>query len=79
MFVKQQQLCFTQYSLYFNRTNIMNVKPKQFDIKINQIQSIPLYSIVDLCAVVLEVTDKVTKHTRNGDQFMKKIVLKQLI
>lgn len=44
-------------------------------IKINQIQSIPLYSIIDLCAVVLEVTDKVTKHTRNGDQFMKKIVI----
>ena len=37
MFVNQQQLCFTQYSLYFNWTNIMNVKPKQFDIKINQI------------------------------------------
>ena len=42
-------------------------------IKISDIRTQNLYNIVDLCVVVLQVGEKVTKHTRNGDQFMKKI------
>lgn len=44
-------------------------------INISEIDKIPLYSIIDLCAIVLEVGEKVIKHTRNGDQYMKKIII----
>ena len=44
-------------------------------IKINEIQNMNLYSIVDICAVVLDIGEKAIKHTRNGDQLMKKILI----
>ena len=44
-------------------------------IKISEIQKMNLYSIIDLCAVVLDIGDKSIKHTRNGDQPMKKIII----
>ena len=44
-------------------------------IKISDIQNINLYSIIDLCAFVLDIGEKTIKHTRNGDQPMKKILI----
>ena len=44
-------------------------------IKISEIQNINLYSIIDLCAFVLDIGEKTIKHTRNGEQPMKKIII----
>ena len=44
-------------------------------IKISEIQNINLYSIIDLCAFVLDIGEKTIKHTRNGDQPMKKLLI----
>ncbi len=44
-------------------------------IKISDIQNINLYSIIDLCAFVLDIGEKTIKHTRNGDQPMKKLLI----
>ena len=44
-------------------------------IKIKDIQNMNLYSIVDLCVVVLNVGEKMIKNTRNGSQPLKKIVV----
>ena len=43
--------------------------------KIKDIEKLNIYSIIDLCAVVLEIGDISIKHTRNGDQPMKKILI----
>ena len=43
--------------------------------KISEIQNIKLYSILDLCAIVLEIGEKAIRHTRNGDQPMKKLII----
>ena len=44
-------------------------------VKIKDIQNMNLYSIVDLCVVVLSVGEKMIKNTRNGSQPLKKIVV----
>ena len=44
-------------------------------IRIKDIQNMNLYSIVDLCVVVLNVGEKMIKNTRNGAQPLKKIVV----
>ena len=44
-------------------------------VKIKDIQNMNLYSIVDLCVVVLNVGEKMIKNTRNGSQPLKKIVV----
>jgi replication factor A1 len=44
-------------------------------VRIKDIQNMNLYSIVDLCVAVLNVGEKTTKHTRNGDQPLKKITV----
>ena len=44
-------------------------------VKIKEIQNMNLYSIVDLCVVVLNVGEKMIKNTRNGSQPLKKIVV----
>ena len=44
-------------------------------IRIKDIQNMNLYSIVDLCVVVLSVGEKMIKNTRNGSQPLKKIVV----
>ena len=43
--------------------------------KISEIQNIKLYSILDLCAIVLEIGEIAIRHTRNGDQPMKKLII----
>ena len=43
--------------------------------KIKDIEKLNIYSIIDLCAVVLEIGEISIKHTRNGDQPMKKILI----
>ena len=35
----------------------------------------PLYSIVDICVVVLDISEPIVKHTKNGDQNLKKITV----
>ncbi|MCQ2820921.1 MAG: hypothetical protein MJ252_26990 [archaeon] len=42
-------------------------------VKIGDIPSIKLYSIIDICCTVLEVGEKKTMRTKNGEQFLKKI------
>ena len=44
-------------------------------VHIKDIQNMNLYSIVDLCAVVLNVGEKMIKNTRNGSQPLKKITV----
>ena len=44
-------------------------------VRIKDIQNMNLYSIVDLCVVVLNVGEKMIKNTRNGSQPLKKIVV----
>ena len=44
-------------------------------IRIKDIQNMNLYSIVDLCVVVLNVGEKMIKNTRNGAQPLKKIIV----
>ena len=44
-------------------------------VKIKDIQNMNLYSIVDLCVVVINVGEKMIKNTRNGSQPLKKIVV----
>ena len=44
-------------------------------IRIKDIQNMNLYSIVDLCVVVLNVGEKMIKNTRNGSQPLKKIIV----
>ena len=44
-------------------------------VKIKDIQNMNLYSIVDVCVVVLNVGEKMIKNTRNGSQPLKKIVV----
>ena len=44
-------------------------------VKIKDIQNMNLYSIVDLCVVVLNVGEKMIKNTRNGSQPLKKIIV----
>ena len=44
-------------------------------IRIKDIPNMNLYSIVDLCVVVLNVGEKMIKNTRNGSQPLKKIVV----
>ena len=44
-------------------------------VRIKDIQNINLYSIVDLCVVVLNVGEKMMKNTRNGSQPLKKITV----
>ncbi len=44
-------------------------------IRIKDIPNMNLYSIVDLCVVVLNVDEKIIKNTRNGSQPLKKIVV----
>ena len=51
------------------KKNNMNI------VKIKDIQNMNLYSIVDLCVVVLNVGEKMIKNTRNGPQPLKKIVV----
>lgn len=51
------------------KKNIMTI------VKIKDIQNMNLYSIVDLCVVVLNVGEKMIKNTRNGSQPLKKIVV----
>ena len=51
------------------KKNNMNI------IRIKDIQNMNLYSIVDLCVVVLNVGEKMIKNTRNGSQPLKKIVV----
>ena len=48
------------------KKNNMNI------VKIKDIQNMNLYSIVDLCVVVLNVGEKMIKNTRNGPQPLKK-------
>ena len=43
--------------------------------KISEIQNIALYSILDICGYVLEIGEKAIRHTKNGDQPMKKIII----
>ena len=51
------------------KKNNMNI------VKIKDIQNMNLYSIVDLCVVVLNVGEKMIKNTRNGPQPLKKILV----
>ena len=51
------------------KKNNMNI------VRIKDIQNMNLYSIIDLCVVVLNVGEKMTKNTRNGAQPLKKIVV----
>ena len=44
-------------------------------VRIKDIQNMNLYSIVDLCVVVLNVGEKMIKNTRNGSQPLKKIIV----
>ena len=44
-------------------------------VKIKDIQNMNLYSIIDLCVVVLDVGEKLIKNTRNGSQPLKKVVV----
>ena len=44
-------------------------------VRIKDIQNMNLYSIVDLCVVVLNVGEKMIKNTRNGSQPLKKITV----
>ena len=44
-------------------------------VHIKDIQNMNLYSIVDLCVVVLNVGEKMIKNTRNGSQPLKKITV----
>ena len=44
-------------------------------VRIKDIQNMNLYSIIDLCVVVLSVGEKMMKNTRNGNQPLKKIVV----
>ena len=44
-------------------------------VQIKDIQNMNLYSIVDLCVVVLNVGEKTIKNTRNGSQPLKKIIV----
>ena len=53
----------------FIKKNNMNI------VRIKDIQNMNLYSIVDLCVVVLNVGEKMIKNTRNGSQPLKKIVV----
>ena len=44
-------------------------------VKISDLQNLKIYTIVDICAVVLDFTEVVEKNTRNGLQPLKKIIL----
>ena len=51
------------------KSNILKI------VKISEIQNLNLYSVIDLCVVVLEIGEITIKHTRNGEQPMKKIII----
>ena len=44
-------------------------------INISDLQNLKIYTIVDICAVVLESTEIVVKSTKNGLQPLKKVIL----
>jgi hypothetical protein len=44
-------------------------------VNISDLQNLKIYTIVDICAVVLDFTEVVEKNTRNGLQPLKKIIL----
>jgi len=44
-------------------------------VSISDLQNLKIYTIVDICAVVLDFTEVVEKNTRNGLQPLKKIIL----
>ena len=54
---------------------IMIKKTETNFIKIKEIQNLNLYSIIDICVVVLDVGEKMIKNTRNGNQPLKKLVV----
>jgi len=52
------------------------IKKKPMNITlIKDIQSLKLYTVIDLCCIVLDVGEKVMKNTRNGYQPLKKITI----
>jgi replication factor A1 len=44
-------------------------------VKISELATVPLYSVVDCIGYVLEVGELLLKNTKNGEQAMKKIIL----
>ena len=52
------------------------IKQKPMNITlIKDIQKLKLYTVIDLCAIVLDVGEKMMKNTRNGNQPLKKITI----
>ena len=58
-----------------NDDNSIIKKNKLNIVNISDLQNLKKYTIVDICAVVLETSDVIVKNTRNGLQPLKKIIL----
>ena len=44
-------------------------------VKISELPKLKVYTIIDICAIVLDITDIVVKITRNGAQPLRKLIL----
>ena len=73
----------SDYKIVLDENSIITEKKddgriKSYNLKIvtiSEIQNLNLYSVIDLCATVLEIGEMTIKHTRNGEQPMKKIII----
>ena len=73
----------SQYKIVLNENSVVKHVPDVGVIKnghiniipINELGSLTLYSMVDVCGIVLDVGDKTKKNTKNGSQYMKKVII----
>ena len=73
----------SEYKIVLNENSVVKHVPDVGVIKnghiniipINELGSLTLYSMVDVCGIVLDVGDKTKKNTKNGSQYMKKVII----
>lgn len=73
----------SQYKIVLNENSAVKHVPDEGVIKnghiniipINELGGLTLYSMVDVCGIVLDVGDKTKKNTKNGSQYMKKVII----
>ena len=70
------RIILNEYCVITKKKDTGSIKKNNIKIvKIKDIENMPLYSIIDICVVVIEVNEPLIKHTKNGDQFLKKIIV----
>ena len=73
----------SEYKIVLNENSVVKHVPDAGVIKngainimrISELGGLTLYSMVDVCGIVLDVGDKTKKNTKNGSQYMKKVII----